>query len=44
MLEFWMDPNSPYFKKNKVEKNKEIVLFCAAGLRPALAAKSLKNI
>ena len=44
MLEFWMDPNSPYFKQGKLDKNKEIVLFCAGGLRSALAAKSLKEM
>ena len=41
MLEFWLDPNSPYFKDGKLDMNKEIVLFCAGGLRSALAAKSL---
>ena len=44
MLEFWMDPESPYFKKNKIDTNKEIVLFCAGGLRSALATKSLKDM
>ncbi|WP_435087425.1 rhodanese-like domain-containing protein [Candidatus Pelagibacter bacterium nBUS_29] len=44
MLEFWMDPNSPYFQQGKLDKEKEIVLFCAGGLRSALAAKSLKDM
>ena len=44
MLEFWMDPNSSYFKEGKVDMNKEIVLFCAGGLRSALGAKSLKDM
>ena len=44
MLEFWLDPNSPYFKDGKLDMNKEIVLFCAGGLRSALAAKSLKEM
>ena len=44
MLEFWMDPNGPYFKKGKLDQDKEIVLFCAGGLRSALAAKSLKDM
>ena len=44
MLEFWMDPNSPYFKQGKLDQNKEIILFCAGGLRSALAAKSLKEM
>ena len=44
MLEFWMDPDSPYFKEGKIDINKEIVLFCAGGLRSALATKSLKDM
>jgi len=41
MLEFWLDPESPYYKTNKVNDIKKIVLFCALGLRSALATKSL---
>ena len=44
MLEFWMDPNSSYFQKGKIDQNKEIVLFCAGGLRSALAAKTLQDM
>ena len=44
MLEFWMDPDSTYFKEGKIDMNKEIVLFCAGGLRSALATKSLKDM
>ena len=44
MLEFWLDPNSAYFKDGKLDINKEIVLFCAGGLRSALAVKSLKEM
>ena len=44
MLEFWLDPGSAYFKKGKLDLNKEMVLFCAGGLRSALAAKSLKDM
>tara|TARA_S200000501_G_scaffold177243_1_gene166911 strand:- start:830 stop:1216 length:387 start_codon:yes stop_codon:yes gene_type:complete len=44
MLEFWMDPDSPYFKDGKIDMNKEMVLFCAGGLRSALATKSLKEM
>ena len=44
MLEFWLDPEGPYFKSGKVDMNKEMVLFCAGGLRSALAAKSLKEM
>ena len=44
MLEFWLDPDGPYFKSGKIDMNKEMVLFCAGGLRSALAAKSLKEM
>ena len=44
MLEFWMDPDSPYFKEGKIDMNKEMVLFCAGGLRSALATKSLNDM
>jgi rhodanese-related sulfurtransferase len=44
MLEFWLDPEGPYFKSGKFDMNKEMVLFCAGGLRSALAAKSLKEM
>ena len=44
MLEFWLDPAGPYFKSGKIDMNKEMVLFCAGGLRSALAAKSLKEM
>ena len=44
MLEFWMDPNSTYFKEGKIDMDKELVLFCAGGLRSALGAKSLKDM
>tara|TARA_Y100000992_G_scaffold300718_1_gene269947 strand:+ start:1117 stop:1503 length:387 start_codon:yes stop_codon:yes gene_type:complete len=44
MLEFWLDPESAYFKKGKLDPNKEMILFCAGGLRSALATKSLKDM
>jgi len=44
MLEFWLDPDSPYFKDGKLDINKEMVLFCAGGMRSALAAKTLKDM
>ena len=44
MLEFWLDPDSAYFKSGKIDLNKEMVLFCAGGLRSALAAKSLGDM
>tara|TARA_B100001093_G_scaffold468283_1_gene488134 strand:- start:106 stop:489 length:384 start_codon:yes stop_codon:yes gene_type:complete len=44
MLEFWIDPNSQYFKEGKLDLDREMVLFCAAGARSALAAKSLQDM
>ena len=44
MLEFWIDPNSQYFASGQLDKNKEMVLFCAGGIRSALAAKTLKDM
>jgi rhodanese-related sulfurtransferase len=44
MLEFWLDPEGPYFKSGKLDMTKEMVLFCAGGLRSALAVKSLKDM
>ena len=44
MLEFWLDSDSPYSKDGKLDMNKEMVLFCAGGMRSALAAKTLKDM
>jgi len=44
MLEFWVDPGSPYFKKVFADEGKEFVLFCGAGWRSALAAKALQDM
>ena len=44
MLEFWLDPDGPYFKSGKLDMSKDMVLFCAGGLRSALAAKSLMEM
>ena len=44
MMEFWLDPNSPYFQQGTLDQSKEMVLFCAGGLRSALAAKTLKDM
>ena len=35
MLEFWLDPESSYFKELKIGEAKNIVLFCALGMRSA---------
>ena len=39
MLEFWIDPASPYHKP-KFAEDKKFVFFCAGGLRSALAAQT----
>jgi len=44
MLEFWVDPASPYFKPVFGDENKEFVLFCGAGWRSALATKALQDM
>ncbi len=41
MLEFWLDPESTYYQANKIQDKKKMVLYCALGLRSALATKSL---
>ena len=43
MLEFWLDPTSHYYKEEfAVDKKK--ILFCAQGMRSALATKTLKDM
>ena len=44
MLEFWVDPASPYFKPVFGDDSKEFVLFCGAGWRSALATKALQDM
>tara|TARA_B100001564_G_scaffold114802_1_gene95447 strand:+ start:106 stop:504 length:399 start_codon:yes stop_codon:yes gene_type:complete len=44
MLEFWLDPESSYYKTNKIKDIKRMVLFCALGFRSALATKSLVDM
>ena len=44
MLEFWVDPASPYFKPIFANESKEFILFCGAGWRSALAAKTLQDM
>ncbi len=44
MLEFWVDPESPYHKKIFADESKEFILFCGAGWRSALAAKTLQDM
>ncbi len=44
LLEFSIHPESAYVHNNQLDLNKETVLFCAAGGRSALAAKTLKEM
>ena len=44
MLEFWVDPASPYHKKIFADESKEFILYCGAGWRSALAAKTLQDM
>ena len=43
MLEFWLDPASPYHKPEFIT-DKKLILFCAGALRSALAVKTLKDM
>ena len=43
MLEFWIDPDSPYFKPVFAE-DKQFVLFCQSGWRSALATATLQDM
>jgi len=44
LLEFSIHPESAFVQNNNLDLNKEIVLFCAAGGRSALAVKTLKEM
>jgi rhodanese-related sulfurtransferase len=44
MLEFWVDPASPYHKPLWADESKEFVLFCGLGWRSALTAKTLQDM
>ena len=43
MLEFWIDPESPYYRA-RFGEDKKFVFFCAGGLRSALAAKTAQDM
>jgi rhodanese-related sulfurtransferase len=43
MLEFWIDPESPYHRKAFAEP-KRFLFFCAGGWRSALAAKTAQDM
>ena len=44
LLEFSIHPDSAFVQNNNLDLNKELVLFCAAGGRSALAAKTLNEM
>ena len=44
MMEIFLDPNSAFFQQGKLDQNKEMVIFCAGGVRSALAVKALHNM
>ncbi|MDA9652639.1 rhodanese-like domain-containing protein [bacterium] len=44
MMEIFLDPNSAFFQQGKLDQNKEMVLFCAGGVRSALAVKALQDM
>jgi rhodanese-related sulfurtransferase len=43
-LEIYLDPNSVLYQQGVLDLSKEMVLFCAGGVRSALAVKTLKNM
>lgn len=43
MLEFWIDPQSPYHKP-ELATDKKLLFFCAAGWRSALSTKTAKDM
>jgi rhodanese-related sulfurtransferase len=43
MLEFWIDPESPYAKP-QFQQDKTFVFFCAGGWRSALAARTAQDM
>jgi rhodanese-related sulfurtransferase len=44
MLEFWVDPASPYHKPMWADESRHFILYCAAGWRSALATKTLQDM
>ncbi|MFL2887937.1 MAG: rhodanese [Pelagibacterales bacterium MED-G40] len=44
MLEFWLDPESSYYKKGKIDDKKKMILYCALGFRSSLATKTLVDM
>ena len=44
MLEFWVDPDSPYYRENMTDESKKYLLYCASAWRSALAADTLREM
>ena len=44
MLEFWVDPDSPYFRANLNDESKQYYLYCASAWRSALATDRLTEM
>ncbi len=44
MLEFWVSPDSPYFKEFFADESKTYVFFCAAAARSSLAVKTMQDM
>ncbi|MDO6592087.1 MULTISPECIES: rhodanese-like domain-containing protein [Rhodobacterales] len=44
MVEFWIDPDSPYFKDIFAQKDKQFVFHCASGWRSALTVATLHDM
>ena len=43
MLEFWVDPDSPYYRR-EFDDARELILYCNKGWRSALAAQTLQQM
>ena len=44
MLEFWVDPDSPYFKEVFAQEDKQFVFHCASGWRSAISVATLQDM
>ena len=43
MLEFWVDPQSPYYRE-EFGSGKKFIFYCAGGMRSALAAQAVHRM
>ena len=44
MIEFWVDPDSPYFKDIFAQEDKTFVFHCASGWRSAITTATLQDM